>query len=71
MEFLALLIGAGVVAVSPLVPTLRPVAKAAIAGGLVAADKTKSVGAVASEHWMDLIAEAQVERAAEAEARAS
>ena len=64
MEFLALLIGAGVVAASPLVPGLRPVAKGAVAGSLLVADKTKAVVAIAGEHWMDLIAEAQVERAA-------
>ena len=71
MEFLALLIGAGVVAASPLVPGLRPVAKGAVAGSLLVVDKTKEVVAIAGEQWMDLIAEAQVERAAEAEARAS
>lgn len=71
MEFLALLIGAGVVVASPLVPGLRPVAKGAVAGGLLVADKTKAAVAITSEHWMDLVAEAQVERAAEAEARAS
>ena len=71
MEFLALLIGAGLVVASPLVPGLRPVAKSVVAGGLAVTDKTKSAVALAGEHWMDLVAEAQVERTAEAEARAA
>ncbi|MCA9952051.1 MAG: DUF5132 domain-containing protein [Anaerolineales bacterium] len=71
MEILAALLGIGVVAVSPLVPGLRPVAKSVIAGGLVVSDALKTNAAIAGEHWMDLVAEAKAERAAEAEARAN
>lgn len=71
MEVLAALLGIGVVAVSPLVPGLRPVAKSVIAGGLVVSDALKTNAAIAGEHWMDLVAEAKAERAAEAEARAN
>jgi hypothetical protein len=71
MEILAALLGLGVVAVSPLVPGLRPVAKSVIAGGLVVTDVVKTNAAIAGEHWMDLVAEAKAERAAEAEARAN
>ena len=71
MEILAALFGVGVVAVSPLVPGLRPVAKSVIAGGMVVTDAVKTNLAMAGETWMDLVAEAQAERAAEAEARAN
>ncbi len=71
MEILAALLGIGVVAASPLVPGLRPVAKSVIAGGLVVSDAIKTNAAIAGEHWMDLVAEAKAERAAEAEARAN
>lgn len=71
MEFLAVLAGVVVVAASPLVPGLRPTAKKFVAGGVAVVDKTKTVAAVAGEQWMDLVAEAKAERAAEAEARAA
>ncbi len=70
MEFLVILAGIGVVAAAPLVPGLRPTAKKVVAGGLVFAEKAREVAAVASEQWMDLVAEAKAERDAEAEARA-
>jgi hypothetical protein len=69
MEVVALLVGVGVVALSPVIPALRPAAKAAVAGGIAVADKTKEMVAVTGENWMDLVAEAQAERAAEAAAR--
>jgi len=71
MEILAALVGLGVVAAAPLVPALRPVAKSVIIGGLILTEKTKTGLAIASEQWMDIVAEAQAERAAEAEARAN
>lgn len=71
MEFLAVLAGVAVVAASPLVPGLRPTAKKVIAGGLAVVEATKTAAAVAGENWMDLVAEAKAERAAEAEARAN
>ena len=69
MEFLALLVGVGVVAISPIVPGLRPVAKAAVAGGIVVVDKTKEIAVTAGEQWMDLVAEARAERLADAVAQ--
>jgi len=71
MEVFAALFGVGVVAVSPFVPALRPVAKAVVAGGLAVTDKAKTAVAITGEHWLDIVAEAQVERAAEAQARAN
>lgn len=71
MEFLAVLAGAAIVAASPLVPGLRPAAKKVVAGGIAVVDATKTVVAIAGENWMDLVAEAKAERAAEAEARAA
>lgn len=71
MEFLAILAGIGVVAAAPLVPALRPTAKKVVAGGLVVADRTRAIVAVAGEQWADLVAEAKAERDAEAEARAA
>jgi hypothetical protein len=73
MEILALIVGAGVavVAASPLLPGLRPAAKAIVVGGLAVAEMAKTTVAAASEQWQDLVAEAQAERSAEAVARAS
>ncbi len=71
MEFLAVLAGAAVVAAAPLVPGLRPVAKKVVAGGVAVVEATRTAVAVAGENWMDLVAEAKAERAAEAEARAA
>ncbi|MDH3674543.1 MAG: DUF5132 domain-containing protein [Anaerolineae bacterium] len=68
---LAAIVGAGVVAASPFVPALRPVAKTIVATGLTVTDKAKTAVAITGEHWLDIVAEAQVEREAEAEARAN
>jgi hypothetical protein len=72
MEFLAFVVGAGVaiVAASPVIPGLRPVAKALVVGGLAVADIAKTAAANAGEQWQDLVAEAKAERDAEAAARA-
>jgi hypothetical protein len=70
MEILALALGVCVVAASPLIPGLRPAAKGIVTGGLAVVDMAKTAAAAASEQWMDLVAEAQAERTAEAEARA-
>lgn len=67
---LAAVVGLGVVAVSPFVPGLRPVAKKVIEGGMAVASATVTAAAVATEQWKDLVAEAQAERDAAAEARA-
>lgn len=71
MEVFAVLAGVAIVAVSPLFPALRPAAKKVVAGGLIVVDKTRTAAAIAGEQWMDLVAEAKAERAAEAEARAN
>lgn len=71
MEWVALVLGAGVVAMTPIIPALRPVAKAAVAGGLVVADKATSAFAYTYEHWADLVSEAKAERQAEIAARDS
>ena len=47
-ELLGLLIGAGAVALAPLVPALRPVAKMAVKGGLIAVEAT----AMAAPWWV-------------------
>ncbi len=70
MEFLALALGACVVAASPLIPGLRPIAKGIVVGGIAVVDMAKTAAAAAGEQWLDLVAEAQAERTAEAEARA-
>ena len=70
MEILALVFGVAVVAVSPLVPGLRPLAKGLVVGGLAVADMAKTAAAAAAEQWQDMLAEAQAERDAEATARA-
>ena len=71
MEVIAIVVGLGVIAVSPFVPGLRPAAKSVIAGGLAVAASTASAAAIAGEQWKDLVAEAQAERSAVAEAKAS
>jgi hypothetical protein len=71
MEVLAIVIGLGAVAVSPFVPGLRPAAKAVIAGGLAVGASAATAVAVAGEQWKDLVAEAQAEREAVAEAKAN
>lgn len=72
MEIFAFIIGAGaaVVAASPVIPGLRPAAKALIIGGLAMSDMAKTAAATATEQWQDLVAEAKAEREAEAAARA-
>lgn len=72
MEIFAFIIGAGaaIVAASPVIPGLRPAAKAIIVGGLAVTDMAKTAAASASEQWQDLVAEARAEREAEAAARA-
>lgn len=51
--------GAVVVAVAPRIPGLRHAAKAAVKGGMQAADTGRDVLATAGEHWADLVAEAK------------
>jgi hypothetical protein len=64
MEVLGIIIGIGVIAIAPTVPVLRDAAKTVAKGGIVIAEKSKEVLSVTSEHWADLIAEAQAEREA-------
>lgn len=58
----AAVIGLGIVAVSPFVPGLRPVAKKAVVVGMAAASSTAALAATAGEQWKDLVTEAQAER---------
>ena len=71
MEVVAIAVGLGLVAVSPFVPGLRPVAKSLVAGGLAVAAATKSAATTAGEQWGDLVAEARAEREAEEKAKAA
>ena len=61
MEVLGALIGVGVIAISPLVPGLRPVAKTAIKGGMAVVDMSKGAAAVAVHQWGQVVAEASAE----------
>lgn len=61
MEIVGVLIGAGIVAASPLVPVLRPVAKSAVKGGLALADMAKGAAAVAAYQWGQVVEEASAE----------
>lgn len=61
-----LLIGVGVALMAPIIlPAVaclvRPVAKAAVKGGLTVADKVKEFAAEAGEQVSDLVAEAKAE----------
>ena len=71
MEVLAIAIGFGLVAVSPFVPGLRPVAKALVAGSLAVAASTKTAVSTVGEQWADVVAEAKAERSVEEEAKAA
>jgi hypothetical protein len=71
MEFLTIAIGVGLVAVSPFVPGLRPVAKALVAGSLAVAASTKTAVSTVGEQWADVVAEAKAERSVEEEAKAA
>jgi len=62
---LAAVVGLGVVAVSPFVPGLRPVAKKTIVVGMAAAASTAALAATAGEQWKDLVTEAKAEREAD------
>jgi hypothetical protein len=66
-ELLVILIGAGVVVLSPLVPGLRPAVKAAVRGGLVMVGATKEAAAVVSRQWRDVVHQAAEETKAGAE----
>ena len=60
-ELVAILIGAGIVALMPLVPALRPVVKTAVKGGLLVADKTKNSTGPVRQHWREVVDEAKME----------
>ncbi|MFN8622336.1 MAG: DUF5132 domain-containing protein [Chloroflexota bacterium] len=64
MEIFAFVLGAGaaLVAGSPMNPGLRPVAKALVAGALVASDLVRTAAATAGEQWQDLVAEVKSDR---------
>jgi predicted flap endonuclease-1-like 5' DNA nuclease len=75
MEVLAALIGAGVVAVSPFVPVLRPIAKTAVKGALAVSDAVVGTVTLVSQQVNELVAESKAEldaaAAAEAEVNAA
>ena len=72
MEILALIVGAGVavVASSPLLPGLRPVAKALVVGGLAVADMAKTTVAAARSSGRTWSPKRRPSENAEAAARA-
>ncbi len=57
-ELLVILVGAGVVALMPLVPALRPAVKTVVKGGLIVAGATKAAAAAAGEQWRSVVSEA-------------
>ncbi len=65
MELIGGLIGAGLVAVAPMVPGLRPVAKALVKGGMAVAGVTVAVAAVVTEQVSDLMAHARTQTESE------
>ena len=67
-ELVAILIGAGIVALMPLVPAFRPVVKAAVKGGLVLSGKTKGATDKVGQEWREVVNEAKMETQAGAEA---
>jgi hypothetical protein len=67
-ELFVLLVGAGVVALLPLVPALRPAVKTVVKGGLILAEATKATAAAASEQWRSVVTEAGDEISSETKA---
>ncbi len=61
-EILGIVVGLGIVAISPTVPILRDITKAVVKGGIIAVDTTKEALNASGEHWADLVAEAQAEK---------
>jgi predicted flap endonuclease-1-like 5' DNA nuclease len=68
MEALGILIGAGLAALSPLIPALRPVTKAVIKGGMAVADAATGIAVATAAGWSGLTQEVTAERAAEVSA---
>lgn len=64
MEALGILIGAGLAALSPLIPGLRPVTKAVIKGSMALADAASGVAVAAAAGWSGLTSEVATERTA-------
>ena len=64
---LVILLGAGVVVLSPLVPGLRPVVKATVRSGLLMAGATKEAAAMVSKQWREVVHQAAEETKAGAE----
>ncbi|MGK7876578.1 MAG: DUF5132 domain-containing protein [Xenococcaceae cyanobacterium] len=68
----AIAVGIGAVVLSPiLIRTLKPVAKAAIKGGIKLYEKGKSVVAEAGEVLEDMVAEVKAEMAEEVQQKAT
>lgn len=68
MEALGILIGAGLAALSPLIPGLRPVTKAVIKGGMAVADAATGIAVATAAGWSGLTQEVTADRAADATA---
>jgi predicted flap endonuclease-1-like 5' DNA nuclease len=64
MEALGILIGAGLAALSPLIPGLRPVTKAVIKGGMALADAATGIATAAAAGWSGLATEVSTDRTA-------
>ena len=61
MEILAALIGAGIVAASPFVPILRPVAKAAVKGGLAVSEAAVGVATTVGQQVNEAVNKGKAE----------
>ena len=69
MEVLAALIGAGIVAASPFVPVLRPVAKAAVKGGLAVTEAAVGVASAVGHQVNEAVSKVKADaEAAETDA---
>lgn len=66
-EIVAILIGAGIVALLPLVPALRPAVKSVVKGGLVVAGAAKGATEPVGKEWRDIVNEAKTEAHAASE----
>lgn len=70
MEFLAALLGAGIVAASPFVPVLRPVAKAAVKGGLAVSEAAVGAATIVGQQVDSVVSKAKANAEGESAAGA-
>ncbi len=60
-ELFVLVVGAGALALMPLVPALRPAVKTLVKGGMAFMNTTRMATVMAGEQWRSIVKEAEEE----------